>query len=339
MSNLEKINIFVPKEVDNILRYDARVFEILKKDGNTINMNRFLSMLICGYHEQYVEECNRKINTIKAELTTKGISESDSDEIADNILKKAVLPYNPSKRSKNTAKLSLKPTNDTEDIILHVIEKESDYISQYFCRMLASYSKKSLSVREQIVFKDNYDSLTRACKNGISVVFRTTGGGDKLHEVLPYKVVASNDGLFNYLLCAEESFNGVQEAITYRLNRFKGITFSKRSISIDPTVKYHLDQMSLLAPQFAINEDLDISVKLTSYGIRRYNRVYYGRPQFSSIEENENGAIYHFNCSEDQVYFYFRRFEGDSAEILSPKKLRERMRESFEESFRVYDGE
>ncbi len=41
MSDLEKINIYVPEHVGNLLDNDASMFEILKRDGWTINRNRF----------------------------------------------------------------------------------------------------------------------------------------------------------------------------------------------------------------------------------------------------------------------------------------------------------
>ena len=56
MSDLEKINIYVPEQIGVILDNDANPFEILKKDGKTINRNKFLSLLILGYQNSYVSE-------------------------------------------------------------------------------------------------------------------------------------------------------------------------------------------------------------------------------------------------------------------------------------------
>ena len=46
MSDLDKINIYVPEHIGTVIDNDAELFEVLKKDGRTINRNRFLSLLI-----------------------------------------------------------------------------------------------------------------------------------------------------------------------------------------------------------------------------------------------------------------------------------------------------
>ena len=51
-------------------------------------------------------------------------------------------------------------------------------------------------------------------------------------------------------------------------------------------------------------------------GKRLFEKIYLYRPTPISIEEN----IYTFNCSANQLLYYFERF-GENALILSPKKL------------------
>lgn len=59
-----------------------------------------------------------------------------------------------------------------------------------------------------------------------------------------------------------------------------------------------------------------IKVKLTEKGKKLFNKIYLYRPTPVKIE----GDIYTFICSANQLLYYFERF-GDSALILSPKKL------------------
>lgn len=71
---MEKINIYVPDKVGWILENDASLFEIFKRDGRTVNKNRFLSMLITGFYGQYVQEYTQKYDAIKKE--TAGVVKS-----------------------------------------------------------------------------------------------------------------------------------------------------------------------------------------------------------------------------------------------------------------------
>lgn len=60
--------------------------------------------------------------------------------------------------------------------------------------------------------------------------------------------------------------------------------------------------------------------------MRAYNRIYTDRPKYDKLECPADGKCnMHFSCSEDQVFFYFRRFEKDDAEIISHVHLRNRM--------------
>ena len=56
MSFEEQINISVPYEVKQRLEEDASLFEVFKKDGDTINRNDFINRLIYGYYTKYVEQ-------------------------------------------------------------------------------------------------------------------------------------------------------------------------------------------------------------------------------------------------------------------------------------------
>ena len=59
-----------------------------------------------------------------------------------------------------------------------------------------------------------------------------------------------------------------------------------------------------------------IQVQLSEKGKKLFQKIYLYRPTPVKIE----GNIYTFQCSANQLLYYFERF-GDSALILSPKKL------------------
>lgn len=66
MAYREKISIYLPEEAEQTLLEDAMRFEILKKDGVTVNRNRFLGMLFSGYYDAYARECREKYEAARA---------------------------------------------------------------------------------------------------------------------------------------------------------------------------------------------------------------------------------------------------------------------------------
>lgn len=336
---MEKINIYVPENIGVMLENDAVMFEVYKKDGRTVNRNRFLGMLITGYYGDYITEIRNAYDTIVSSIETAKLSVREKEQIAESILKNYVLPIVPSRKGKNPTRLSLKPTKDTETLIQQIMIDlgEDDYISQYFCKMLMSYCEKPFSKREQIIFKDKYEMLLMACSAKRSLTFKTIWNDKIIHEVIPYKIITGPEEMFNYLLCAETNpFSGEQEAKTYRLNRIDKINYGRSMESISGTVKHHLDMMMKYGPQYMINDDTESCVRLTDSGVRNFSRIYYGRPVLGRVEEKEDGHYYYFKGSKDQVFFYFRRFGYEDAEIVSPEPLRQRMIEFHSKAYAMY---
>ena len=281
MSNLEKINIYVPEHIGNSLDNDATMFEVFKRDGQTINRNRFLSMLILGYHNSYVEECSSAYNDVKKLLSKGGLDSSTQHEIADGILKNVVLPQVPSRKGKNPAKLSLKPTKETEGLLLGLIYNIGieDSISQYLCRLLMSYCEKPIYERERIIFKQKVEFLESACKSKREISFTTVFNPGLIHHVIPYELTHGPEERFNYLL-GQEYNKKLQrtKAVSYRLCRIQTPSFCLSSGSIDDEVARHLEQTKKYGPAYAINEDTETCVRLSERGQQNFRVIYFGRP-------------------------------------------------------------
>ena len=296
-------------------------------------------MLITGFYGQYVKEYKQKYDAVKTEMVGVIKSAEKRDILADSILKNVILPEVPTRKGKNPKRLSLKPTKDTESLIIKIMTDlgDSDYISQYFCRLLMSYCDKPLNEREQIIFRDNYELLDEACKSNRPVAFTTIWNKSVVHEVIPYRVVVGQGEMFNYLICAEtDDRSGEQVAKSYRLNRITNLNRSNRMGTISDDVKRHLDMMLHYGPQFAINDDEESCVRLTDYGEKSFSRIYYGRPCVDHVENREDGHYYYFKGSKDQIFFYFRRFGYDDAEVIAPESLRQKMISFHRDALSVY---
>lgn len=338
MEDHEKINIFVPEQTKALLEHDARLFEFFKKDGQTINRNQFLTKLIVGYHATYESELQTKYDAIFSELADYIDDETKRAEAADKILKSAVMPDTPRQKGKKSPHISLKPTKDTAPIISRVAGNNSfnDSISKYFCRMFISYIEKPLYERERIVFHKNVELLLNGCASKHSVSFFLASNPTTIHEVVPYELAVGQDEMFNYLLCQEQGKNGEFQAMTYRLNRITGLAPCTSPAVLSKTVKRHLEQMKKYGAQYPINDDEETCVRLTDEGIAQYRRIYYGRPQYERIESAQNSSLYYFACSKEQIFFYFRRFDRGSAEIILPSSQRERMISFHQQALKCY---
>lgn len=337
MSYSDKINIYVPSDVGLILERDMQMFEVFKPNRIDFNWNRFLTLLIKGYYDTYVQENKAIHDRILSVLQDTPLTEKQRDDIATTVLRDVVTAGSGKRGGKGSKHLSLKPTEDTEGLIQRIVFESDDYISQSFRRMLISYSEKPISHRERIVFHDTYATLLQYCKVQQPICLTTIWNENAIHEVIPFAMAIGPEEMYNFLLCQEPNSETHQpEARAYALRRIKGVFASDKRGVLDATVHEHLLLMKKNGPQYAINDDEEIHVKLNEEGIMAYNRIYFGRPRYEKTVRVSDGELQYYRCSKDQVFLYFRRFDPTTVEILAPESLRERMRSFYESGVEVY---
>ena len=339
--SIDKISIYVPEYVDSILTRDATLFEVFKTGTKEINRNRFLGMLTSGYFYKYTEECGQRKKRLGKIIDSclPDSSGSQRDELCEQINSGILLPELPRRRDSGYVKLSLKPTAATETVISTIYRElgPSDSLSQYFCRMLISYCSKPLFERERIIFSDNYEFFTQACRDRALVSFSLIWTPDRIFTAIPYDIVTSHEEMMNYLLCQTRAPGTDQpRASVFRLSRIKSPCMSGRTDTLSDVVADRLERMKKYAPQYIINNDEEICVRLNDAGEILYSRMYYSRPVYERAEHREDGHYYYFNCSDEQVLFYFQRFGWGTAEIVSPAPLRERMIALHRSALEVY---
>lgn len=302
---------------------------------------RFLSLLIIGYYYKYTEECShRKKQLGKLIDDCMSLSSSEQrDELCERINSELLLPELPKRKKIGYKKLSLKPTAATSTIIGTINEELGyrDSLSQYFCRMLMNYCEKPLYERERIIFSENYDFFTRACKNRALVSFSLIWHPEIIYSAIPYEIVTSHEEMMNYVLCQTRSPETDEpKATVFRLSRIKNPCMSGKTDTLSDTVVSRLERMKKYAPQYPIDFDDEICVRLSDEGEELYRKMYYSRPMYEHIEHKQNRHYYYFNCSGSQVLFYFQRFGWGNAEILSPAPLREKMIELHRTALEAY---
>ena len=326
----DKIYIYVPYQIKSTLDKDADYFEIHKSNSDEINKNGFLSMLLLGYYDRYIAETEEKTCKILSVLNRHCINGDDSIEIANELLQETMLPAPISKKDKNNQKLSLKTTKETSALISNIRWNlpDNSSLSRYLCGILSAYCEKPLYERERIIFKNEYDSLLKACSSGTDTYFSLKWNPKKHHKVIPYSLEVGKEELFNYFLCVEKNeATGKQEPRTYRLNGITNVISIGTKSIIPDNLKHLLDKTIQYGPQYVIKKEAESIIRLTGAGKNKFNRIYYGRPPYERIEIKSDGYYYHFRCSTEQLRLYFNRFDGNLFEIIAPEELKNDMLE------------
>ena len=339
MSYFEKIDIYIPKRVHQTLKNDAELFEIFKKDkGNKImeiNLNSFVNILIKEFYNTYITEYNDYYDNILHELNTFAIN--NKDELAEVIINKFIFSSESKKRGTQSERLSFKATDKSgAKGIIDSIGQINDSVSQYLGRMLIAYSRKSLYERERIIFKNIYDRIMLYCRKKQSFSFTNSIDGSN-HTVMPYSVSVGKEELFNYLLCYTYDEKGSIKIYTYRLSRITNIIESNIKIPYSDDVKDKFELIEMYGSAYAFDEGKETCVLLNKAGISSFRQIYFGRPKVEKKEETGDGNYrYYFNCSQYQLYLYFRRFNAGEAFVEYPKELQDKIRIFHEKSLDTY---
>ena len=194
---------------------------------------------------------------------------------------------------------------------------KNEAISSFYRRLFVSYSKKTKNEREKIIFKDVLEVLNKAISKGVLACVLLKNES-LMNGVSVFSVASSKDELFNYVLM----YDGKNNA-TVRLALVKAVSLLPTKAKIpDSSVEMFKRQIECGAqyPIYPSDNEL-IKVQFSERGKKLFQKIYLYRPTPVKIE----GDIYYFNCSKNQALYYFERF-GDSALILSPKKLGIEMR-------------
>ena len=85
--------------------------------------------------------------------------------------------------------------------------------------------------------------------------------------------------------------------------------------------------------QFMSGTITTVKIALSDRGIQKYKRMLHLRPNYVSI--SDDGHVYTFNCSLNQIEFYFFKF-GEDAVILTPVELREKFQDMYKKAYQQY---
>lgn len=334
MLQSERFDIYVPTDVDIVLKHDALLFEFFKRDGVNVNNNGFLNALIKGYYNLFIQE-NSHMHSQLISIVQNYVGEkAKQSELAEQICDAILFHDFDRKKGSSKARVSLKPTRKIFEILSGIPEEAipNGSISRYLRKLLLSYSRKPLCEREQIVFADTYMEINDACANGRNLILITKKAPQIKHHVIPYCITTGEDEMFNYLLCEEIGSDNVSSPMTYRLNRILRVGPTQTNNAFTQKTKERLIRMKERSPQYIINSDDLICIRMSQAGEKLYRNIYHNRPPYLNIVQEGVMKLYYFDCSVSQAFMYFRKLEQDTIEVVQPYALKKQLKEFFQKA-------
>ena len=306
----EKIKISVPDRIYEILRKDAKDFRVLKPSGEE-NLNAFINSLVVNFYEEFSADDERLRESIKGALSA--IPENYAKEAFSEVMN-AITKREKEENFGKSVALSFKPTKSSESVTIYIenVLLKNEAISSFYRRLFIAYSKKLKNEREKIIHKQNYELLINAIKKELQVCI-SLDNGHVYNDVSVYAIESAKDELFNYVLCFSDKKNR-----TLRLAKIKTVSILAKNATIPEESQGMFNRQITCGAQYPIysTDNEPIRVQLSAKGRELFDKIYLYRP----IPKEIDGDVYIFNCSANQVLYYFERF-GSEALILSPKKL------------------
>jgi len=323
----EKYKIYLSEDTKTRLVNDAELFEFTRDDG-TVNLNGFLKELIVNYFEQYRNDNDELLNSILNELkSVKTLKTKDASYLADRIIKTYI---NNSETSTGKSTVITLTVSGESYSIIKIIENnllKDKSLSGYMKDMFLSYLSIPRNKREEIIFKSTYESIAKAISENKLISF-SSRGSDYKTIVEPYLIATSKEEQFSYLLCHDQKR---RKNRSFRISRLSNVFVLTHTFERDKETEEELIRKGLRSPH-SLTPDVHAVVRMTDHGKLMYKMIVKNRPAVTKID----GNLYHFDWPEMQLEDYFRRFGKDGV-VISPKSLRKKLRNYYENALGVYE--
>lgn len=324
---MEKIKINLDKSASLKLKSDIIAFKYLKEDG-TINKNGFLNTLLSNYFPIYHNIANKHIQRYNKIITSYLNNIDTSTQIINDLIStNKFFSYN--KTNSLDVSITFKPINSNQKIISIIISEYTKYqsLSSFFRNMIEHYLSLPQYKREQIIYLNSYQLLQEAIEEKRKICLYNNNTKTTL---LPYKLVTSNEEMYSYLICINESPTS-RKIESYHLYKIKDFFALKETFTLNNIDIAKLENVATNSPQFPYDNDTDTIIELTQHGIKMYESKYLNRPTPYKIIDN----TYYFNCSHAQIILYFFPF-GKNAKIISPSSIKETFKNMYFDAYNHY---
>lgn len=248
--------------------------------------------------------------------------------------------------------LKIRLRNDVYDTLYPAEEAfaESKYYSSlglYIKALLEEYCRKTVFERERVFYSKIIEIIesdlyaTNKCL--LQINYETSRGDLKKFIVKPFRLTMEHETTSVYLVGLSKTMNDTEyKAALFRISRIRSIRTYQKSYGsgkITESEKEKLNELILKrGVYFLIDNEEVIWVRLTEEGAKLYRNVKHMRPVAIETEAIEsNGVRMKFNCTREQIDYYFFRF-GEHAYVEASKELQEKFERKYGNAYRLYHG-
>ena len=215
---------------------------------------------------------------------------------------------------------------------------------RYLQHLIEEYAKKPHHERESIIFRSVCNTFENAKSCHKAIRIETNRG--KLITLKPYDLLTDPLSMYHYIVGYNieydpsddnpESINH-HKVLSLRLSRISdAIAHDYLNGKIELSEEREIQKALKKGVQFVSSDATRTTIWLSRTGIDKYNQQMHLRPL--GIKDATNDHIYHFECTDTQIDYYFKAF-GKEARILAPTHLVEKFRNDYRSALDRYTKE
>ena len=208
-------------------------------------------------------------------------------------------------------------------------------MSAYIKAVLEEYARLPYLNREALQYKKQFDIIISAIRNVHRLQITMYSG--KSYTIYPYEIKTDVYETAHYLVGYSVTPEATEKTpCALRISNIKEVKDSRSRGKLTTEEKKKLEQrLETHGVQFLTSPaDGPIKIRLTPHGEQIYHSSPHLRPRYDA--QLSNNDIYVFHCTEVQAKYYFVKF-GKDAEVLEPKKLRDKFKAIYAKAYKVYD--
>lgn len=301
----EPIKVYLNKETKELLEHDCKSFGISTR-------NEFYNLLLANFISEYVnqlEGSGKRILSMMEDLIV-ARNKDELPAIARKIAWKDATALDSRERGEY---ISIRINADNADTIAEMISSAIDNVkvSVFFRNLFLNYLSLPAYRREQIIFIDSYNTITKALKEGLKISYRNRSR-KKSHIFSIYSLEQSDLEFHNYLI---GSFDHVPGAASIKLSSIETVRILNEKASFNDTFEQCYQAMEDNGCQFGISELKYWKCYLNADELKTYHGRYLDRPAIYRQGSDDKGNWYIFNCSRFQLDSFFNAF-GESIKFV-----------------------
>ena len=304
-------------------------------------LSGFINDIICNFHATADASIQDRCDEVSSEYE-EILSDKSLNKLIDPSVQYTLIDLVTSKlKRKIIATINSYPKGSYRKIKLRnetkalLEDSQNDVFYQgtvgiYIKALIEEYSRLSFNDREKIICRSKFSTILYSINNKKQLRIKVRSG--KEFKAIPYQIMTDKLGAFSYLVGVDSD---TKQPVAFRISKSEF-----KAISANGTIKSEykmaiLEKLKDSDVSFLSRENTRVVIRLNKYGIQKYNNQIHMRPAFV---EKIGPDRYVFNCSVDQIKFYFQKF-GSSAVIEEPEDLAKNFRDFYYYALQTYDPE